>query len=103
MNSTFNGCTSLVKAPSIPSSVMNMNNAFNGCTSLTGTITINSSNIGFDSEEDEEEESTLYEIFTDVANPLTVRVPVNSLTYTTIVASYGSSSNITIQTFEPES
>ena len=34
MNSTFYGCSSLVKAPVIPDSVTNMPSTFNGCTSL---------------------------------------------------------------------
>ena len=40
LSSTFNGCTSLVTAPEIPASVTTMASAFNGCTSLVNTPVI---------------------------------------------------------------
>ena len=41
MSETFKNCTSLITAPTIPSSVTDMAATFKGCTSLTGTIIIN--------------------------------------------------------------
>ena len=41
MSLTFDGCTSLTTAPTIPSSVTNMESTFAGCISLTGKIEIN--------------------------------------------------------------
>ena len=41
MGGTFNGCFSLITAPTIPNSVTDMSWAFYRCASLTGTIEIN--------------------------------------------------------------
>ena len=41
MHATFTGCTGLTSAPEIPTSVTEMESTFSGCTSLTGTLTIN--------------------------------------------------------------
>ena len=35
LSCTFSGCTSLITAPEIPSSVINMEATFEGCTNLT--------------------------------------------------------------------
>ena len=43
MSGTFNGCTNLTTAPTIPSSVTNMYCTFNGCTNLTTAPVIPSS------------------------------------------------------------
>ena len=43
MSSTFYGCTSLINAPEIPSSVTNMSSTFSGCTSLVNAPRIPSS------------------------------------------------------------
>ena len=88
MGATFKDCTSLTQAPEIPSSVTNMDSTFLGCTSLTGTVRINASNINYASG-----------CFNNITNNITVQVPENSTTYNTFNSSYGSSSNITIETF----
>lgn len=46
---TFNGCTSLTVAPTIPNSITNINFTFKGCTALTTAPTIPNSVINMDS------------------------------------------------------
>ena len=88
MNHTFYYCASLEVAPVIPASVTNMCETFRGCTGLTGTIRINSENV------------TNFEgCFYDITETLTVQVPAGSTTYDTLTAEYGTSGNITIETF----
>ena len=91
MDSTFWGCTSLKEVPTIPSSVTSMFSTFRGCTSLEGEVKIESSEV-----------SNMSGCFNDITQALTVRVPANSTTYTTITSKYGSNSNITIETFESQ-
>ena len=90
MPSTFSGCTSLTQAPAIPSSVRSMNGTFYGCTSLTGTVRVNASNIIY---------NNVHNCFYNITNNIKVQVPANSTTYNTFNRVYGSSSNITIETF----
>jgi hypothetical protein len=40
MSYTFQSCTSLTQAPTIPSSVTTLQGTFKGCSNLTGTVTI---------------------------------------------------------------
>ena len=89
MHSTFQDCTSLVQAPTIPSSVTDMDSTFQNCTSLNGNVRINSKNVNY-----------IYGCFYRVNNNITVQVPANSTTYTSLNNAYGSSSNIKIETFE---
>ena len=93
MDETFKYCTSLTQAPDIPSSVKIMSYIFAGCTNLTGTVRINSTSI-----EKKSWESKI-DCFTNITNNITVQVPANSTTYNTFNEAYGSSSNITIETF----
>ena len=88
---TFSGCTSLVNAPTIPSSVTNMSYTFSGCTNLTGIVKINSSNV-----------SSATNIFANTTKSITVQVPSGSTTYTTInnlTTSNGKPSNVTLTTY----
>ena len=48
MNGTFSYCTSLTTAPTIPNGVTDMEETFSGCTSLTGTIEINANPTRYD-------------------------------------------------------
>ena len=91
MSYTFASCTNLTEAPIIPSGVTDMSYTFESCGALTGQIQINSSKV-----------SSISFCFKYVYKPLTVKVPVGSTTYDTITSKYGSSSKITIETFEPE-
>ncbi len=76
------------QGPDIPSTVTTLSGTFNNCTNLTGTLRINSSIVGnFDI------------CFQGVTNPLTVQVPAGSITETSLRAVYGSTANITIETF----
>ena len=87
----FSGCTSLVNAPTIPSSVTNMSYTFSGCTNLTGIVKINSSNV-----------SSATNIFANTTKSITVQVPSGSTTYTTInnlTTSNGKPSNVTLTTY----
>ena len=91
MYSLFSGCTSLVNAPEIPSSVTNMKFTFYGCTNLTGIVKINSSNV-----------TDATYIFTNTTKSITVQVPSDSTTYTTInnlTTSNGMPSNVTLTTY----
>ena len=88
MNYTFSNCTSLTTAPDIPSSVTDMSSTFAACTSLTGTVQINSSIV-----------SIMESCFYNITNSLTVKVPENSTTYTTITTVDLASNTITIETF----
>ena len=88
---TFSGCTSLVNAPVIPSSVTEMYFTFYGCANLTGIVKINSSNL-----------SNATNIFTNTTKSITVQVPSGSTTYTTInnlTTSNGKPSNVTLTTY----
>ena len=87
----FSKCTSLVEAPVIPTTVTNMYETFSDCTSLQGIVQVNSSNI-----------TTFDGCFNNITNNLTVRVPQDSTTYNNCDYSYGTSSNITIETFVPQ-
>ena len=91
MRGTFSGCTSLVNGPVIPNSVTNMSGTFRNCTNLTGIVKINSSNL-----------SNATNIFTNTTKSITVQVPSGSTTYTTInnlTASNGMPSNVTLTTY----
>lgn len=90
MNDTFKECSQLLTGPIIPASVTTMSSAFYGCTNLSGILQINSSII-----------SDMSSCFQNVKS-LAVKVPASSTTYDTITSAYGSSTNITIETFEPE-
>lgn len=90
LNTTFAGCTSLVTAPIIPENVEIMQSTFGGCTNLTGTVRINSQNV-----------TNFVNTFYGITNDLIVQVPAESTTYSTLVDAYGSSENITIETFIP--
>lgn len=91
MRYTFSGCTSLVNAPEIPSSVTSMWGTFEGCTNLTGIVKINSSNV-----------STVGNIFNGTTKSITVQVPSGSTTYTKLNAlttSNGMPTNVKLATF----
>ena len=91
MSYTFSGCTSLVNAPVIPSSVTDMYGTFRNCTNLTGIVKINSSNV-----------TDARYIFTNTTKSITVQVPSGSTTYTTInnlTTSNGMPSNVTLTTY----
>lgn len=91
MNYTFSNCTNLKEAPEIPSSVTRMGYTFYGCTSLTGELKINSELV-----------SNMQRCFYSLTNKLTVKVPADSTTYTTITTADLGSNSITIETFVPE-
>ena len=91
MGFTFSGCTSLVNAPEIPSSVTNMYGTFRNCTNLTGIVKINSSKV-----------SNATYIFTNTTKSITVQVPSGSTTSAKINAlttSNGKPSNVTLTTY----
>lgn len=86
MSFAFAGCSSLVNAPIIPSSVTDLSGSFAGCSSLTGTVRIESDNVNRTSG-----------IFNGMENFITVEVPENSTTYTSISASVPA--NVTVVTY----
>lgn len=65
-----------------------MRSTFSRCRNLTGTIKINATEI-----------SVCTDCFLETKNNITLKVPANSTTYNTFIAEYGSSSNITIETY----
>ena len=87
---TFYNCISLMNAPTIPDSVTNMTRTFYGCSNLAGTIRINSSNVSRTS-------GASYHPFYNTSNSITVDVPEDSTTYTSI--STNKPSNVTIVTY----
>lgn len=90
-SSLFFGCTSLVNAPEIPSSVTDLWYTFYGCTNLTGTVKINSSSV-----------LGVSNIFDGTTKNITVQVPSGSTTYTKLNAlttSNGMPANVTLTTF----
>ena len=96
MSETFAGCSSLEKAPVIPSNVTNMSRTFVECSSLSGEIQINSASVS-------DFWSCFYDANSDSENKgLIVKVPANSITYTTITTADLRLDDITIETFVPE-
>ena len=91
MNGTFSNCENLTTAPVIPDSVTNMSTTFYKCTKLNGIVQINSSIV-----------DEIDNCFYNTTNSLTVKVPVNSTTYTTVTTAPLGSNAVTIETFEPE-
>lgn len=87
-NGPFEGCIGITSAPEIPSSVMNMDYAFSYCTNLSGIVKINSKNV-----------SSANGAFDETVNQLTIQVPADSTTYTTMSSAYKNVSNIIIEQF----
>ena len=81
-NQLFNGCTALEKAE-VPENASTMFYAFNNCTSLR-TVDVKATGI-----------SNVQNAFANCTD-LTVYVVADSATYTTLVSTYGSSTNVTI-------
>jgi hypothetical protein len=88
MTSTFNGCSNLTTAPEIPANVTSMSRTFYNCSKLTGIVQINSSRVRY-----------MTYCFSNITESITVRVPANSTTSTTISTADLGSSTITIETF----
>lgn len=81
---TFYNCTSLMSAPVIPANVTDISYIFSGCTNLTGDIVVLSSKINSAS------------FFANgTTKPLTVYVPADSTSYTTI-SGVSKPSNVTV-------
>ena len=91
MSGAFMCCDALTKAPVIPASVTNMSKTFSYCTKLTSKVQINSELV-----------ENMNNCFGGITEEITVKVPADSTTYTTITTSYLGSDNITIETFVPE-
>lgn len=87
MSGTFSGCTSLVNAPVIPSSVTDMYYTFNGCTNLTGTVKVNSTKVNYATD-----------TFKGTTKSIALEVPKSSTTYTKFNAS-SLPSNVTLSTY----
>lgn len=87
INSLFEDCSKLVKAPSLLycKNINSANKAFYGCSSIQGFIPIGSENI-----------SSASDIFTNTTHVITVCIPGESQSYTTIVDLYKDNKNIVI-------
>ena len=96
MINTFENCTSLVTAPAIPSSATDMTDTFRGCSSLTGTVRINSTAVTIANVSNNAANHSFYQ----TVQSITVEVPVNSTTYTSI--NTNKPNNVTVTTFTPE-
>lgn len=88
MNRAFQACEALETAPEIPQNVTDMGGTFFGCEILTGEIKINAARI-----------SEFSTCFSSTTKPITVKVPAGSMTLSNLKAIWGSTSNITIETF----
>lgn len=90
MYNTFSGCTSLENVPAIPASVEDMSFTFSSCTNLAGELYIKSASV-----------NNFSNCFYDLTQALTVKVPENSTTYSTITTADLGSDTIIIETFVP--
>ena len=91
MNNTFSGCSSLTSAPEIPVGVYFMTSTFANCTNSKGEVIIKSYLV-----------DDVINVFLNITNNLTVKVPESSQTYSCIVDEYRLSPNITIVQFVPQ-
>lgn len=86
LNYTFMFCNSLEEMPDIPLKVTSMNSIFANCLKINGTLIINSSNV-----------KNIADAFEGTEKNIILKVPAESTTYTTCVASE-LPSNVTLET-----
>ena len=87
MSATFAGCQSLENAPKIPSNVNSINYIFEDCINLKGIVEITTSQI-----------HSFGNPFLGTVNPIVIKVPVGSTTYTTLING-NLPANVTVETF----